>query len=127
MWSEVPKEQLTVDAGPEPPATDDEAFNGHDASKWCDADQEELDRLKECGTYVLVDRPQGARVLQSRFVRTLKKDSQGRIVRYKSRLVVKGFMQRPGVDFSEVFAPTSRQANTRMLLALAAAKDWEVH
>ncbi|OAE31115.1 hypothetical protein AXG93_150s1040 [Marchantia polymorpha subsp. ruderalis] len=59
--------------------------------------QEELGRLKECGTYVLVDRPQGARVLRSRFVITLKKDSQGRIVRYKSRLVVK------------------------------AAKDWEVH
>lgn len=66
-------------------------------------------------------------MLQSRFVRTLKKYSQGRIVRYKSRLVVKGFMQRPGVNFSEVFAPTSREANTRMLLALAAAKDWKVH
>lgn len=36
-----------VSTGPEPPATG--------ASKWHDADQEELGRLKECGTYVLVD------------------------------------------------------------------------
>ena len=43
------------------------------------------------------------------------------------RLVVRGFVEREGVDFEEVFAPVARMESIHLLLALAAAKDWRVH
>jgi hypothetical protein len=35
----------------------------------------------------------------------LKKDQTGKVVKHKVRLVARGFVQQPGVDFEEVFAP----------------------
>ena len=47
--------------------------------------------------------------------------------KYKARLVVKGYAQMFGVDFSETFAPVARLDTIRMLLALAAQKGWVIH
>ena len=57
----------------------------------------------------------------------VKRDELGTIVKHKARLVARGFVQREGIDFEEVFAPVARMELVRLLLALAAAKDWYVH
>ena len=57
----------------------------------------------------------------------VKRDELGAIVKHKARLVSRGFVQREGIDFKEVFAPVARMESVRLLLALAAAKDWRVH
>ncbi|KAL8127241.1 hypothetical protein AgCh_014234 [Apium graveolens] len=44
-----------------------------------------------------------------------------------AQLVVKGYAQIYGVDFSETFAPVARMETIRMLLALAAQKGWTIH
>jgi len=49
------------------------------------------------------------------------------VVKHKARLVARGFVQREGIDFEEVFAPVARMESMQLLLALAAAKDWPVH
>jgi hypothetical protein len=51
-----------------------------------------------------------------------KRDEHGAVVRHKARLVVKGYAQRQGVDYEEVFTPV-----VRLLLALAAREGWQVH
>jgi hypothetical protein len=48
-------------------------------------------------------------------------------VRHKARLVVKGFSQRQGIEYEEVFAPVARLEAVRLLLALVANQQWEVH
>ncbi|GMH04123.1 hypothetical protein Nepgr_005962 [Nepenthes gracilis] len=46
--------------------------------------------------------------------------------RHKARLVVKGFGQRKGVDFDEIFAPVVKMSSVRVVLGLAAALDLEI-
>ena len=57
----------------------------------------------------------------------VKLDERDAILKHKARLVGRGFVQREGTDFEEVFAPIVRMESIRLLLALAAAKDWRVH
>jgi Reverse transcriptase (RNA-dependent DNA polymerase). len=53
----------------------------------------------------------------------LKKNEAGKVVKHKARLVARGFVQQPGIDFDKVFAPVARMESIRLLLALAAQKD----
>jgi hypothetical protein len=41
--------------------------------------------------------------------------------------VAKGYVQRAGIDFDEVFAPVSRLESVRFILAIAAHYGWMVH
>lgn len=42
---------------------------------------------------------------------------------YKARLVVKGFAQRKGIDFDEIFSPVLKMTSIRTILSLVAVKD----
>ena len=64
---------------------------------------------------------------QPEVVYKVKRDELATIVKHKACLVARGFVQREGIDFEEVFAPVARMESVRLLLALAAAKDWRVH
>nr|KYP77046.1 Retrovirus-related Pol polyprotein from transposon TNT 1-94 [Cajanus cajan] len=56
----------------------------------------------------------------------VKQESNSTSPRYKARLVVKGFRQRKGVDFNEIFSPVVRMTSIRTVLSLAATLDLEV-
>jgi hypothetical protein len=57
----------------------------------------------------------------------VKKDAAGIITKHKGHLVAKGYVQRQGIDFDEVFAPVARLESVRLLLSLAASEGWAVH
>ena len=98
-----------------------------DASKWHDAAFEEFNALLENGTFEPVQLPAGRKAIGCRWVFKLKRLADGSIDRYKARLVAKGFSQRPGLDFSQVFAPTARWAALRAIFALSAIEDLELY
>lgn len=56
-----------------------------------------------------------------------QKNELNAIVKHKACLVARGFVQREGIDFKEVFALVARMESDRLLLALVAAKDWHIH
>jgi hypothetical protein len=94
---------------------------------WRRAMEEELRSIEENRTWTLTELPQGRRAIGLKWVFKVKRDEYGAVVRHKARLVVKGYAQRYGVDYDEVFAPVARMEAVRLLLALAAHEGWEVH
>ncbi|CAI7831182.1 unnamed protein product [Closterium sp. NIES-54] len=46
---------------------------------------------------------------------------------FKARYVARGFIQRQGVDYFQTFSPTPKMTTLRVLLHVAAQRDYEVH
>ena len=78
-------------------------------------------------TWDLVDLPPGAKPIGLKWIFKIKRNADGSINKYKSRLVAKGYIQRHGIDFEEVFAPVARIETVRFIIALAASRGWEIH
>jgi hypothetical protein len=89
--------------------------------------QEEYRALMANQTWTLVPRLPGANVVTGKWLFRHKLRADGSLERYKARWVVRGFTQRPGVDFDETFSPVVKSATIRAVLAIAAARDWPVH
>jgi hypothetical protein len=108
----------------EEPASVEEALQ---TPEWRRAMEEEMSCIADNKTWTRTVLPAGHRAIGLKWVFKLKKDHDGNVVKYKARLVVKGYAQRQGVDFDEVYAPVARMETVRILLALAAHGGWEVH
>jgi hypothetical protein len=92
---------------------------------WEKAIQEELATLKTAGTWKLVDAPERANVVGSKWVFQAKKDTTRNVVRYKACLLTQGFSQVPGVEYFDIFALVACLASIRAVLAFAAAENYE--
>jgi len=104
------------------PASYKEAMDAADSEEWAAACQYEMAALAKNGTWELVNLPHGRKAVKSKWVFKLKADG-----RFRARLVAKGFTQIPGIDFDETFSPVARFESLRLLLALAALENWEIH
>jgi hypothetical protein len=104
-----------------------EACTRSDWLQWQLAMDAEMSQLMKLGTWELIDLPAGRKAIPCRWVYRLKRDAAGKVVKYKGRLVVKGFSQIPGIDFNETFAPTIRLETFRFLIALAARYKLKSH
>jgi hypothetical protein len=94
---------------------------------WNAAMEEELKSIHDNDTWSLADLPRGQQAISLKWVYKVKRNENGIVVKYKARLVAKGYVQRPGIDFEEVFAPVARLESVRLLLAIAAHFGWGVH
>ncbi|KAI3509130.1 hypothetical protein L1887_24156 [Cichorium endivia] len=106
------------------PVTFEEAVK---EERWRLAMDSEMDSIERNDTWELVDPPLDKKPIGVKWVFKTKLNEKGEIDKYKARLVVKGYKQKYGVDFNEVFAPVIRLETIRLVLALAAQQGWEVH
>ena len=109
------------------PSTYEEAMASEAAEQWQQAMDEEIASLMANRTWTLEELPPGVQAIPVKWVFKVKAAANGGAERYKARLVAKGYRQRKGIDFDEVFAPVSKYATLRMLLAIVAAEDMELH
>jgi hypothetical protein len=78
------------------------------------------------GTWKLVPRPQGSNVVTGKWDFTHKLHADGTLDRYKARWVLRGFTQRPRVDYDETFSLIVKPANVRTVLATAVSRTWPI-
>ncbi|CAB0000708.1 unnamed protein product, partial [Nesidiocoris tenuis] len=100
--------------------TYEEAVSCEDKEKWIAAMQDEKDSLAKNETWTLVDPSEanGRKILTSRWVLRIKDDGK-----YKARIVVRGFQQTQGEDYTETFSPVVGSESIRIVLALAIKND----
>jgi len=87
---------------------------------------EKMSMIKKNKTWELVDKPKNRKVIGVKWVFRTKLNADSSINKYKARLVVKGYAQIFGVDYSDTFAPVSRLDTIRLVLTIAAQKGWKI-
>jgi hypothetical protein len=94
---------------------------------WHRAMEEEFTALITNNTWDLVPRPVGSNVVIDKWIFKHKFDSDGSLERYKARWVLRGFIQRPDVDYDETFNPVVKPATVRTVLSLVVSRSWPIH
>jgi hypothetical protein len=112
----------------EEPKSYQEAISSPQKELWKKAMEEEMKSQKEMKTYKVVDVvPSGIKPIGCKWVFKHKRDKEGRICRYKGRLVALGYTQKKGIDYSETFAPVVSSDSIRYLFAFAHLHNYEIH
>jgi histone deacetylase 1/2 len=89
--------------------------------------EEEYRALLANQTWDLVPRPSGCNVVTGKCIWTIKRRADDTLERYKARWVLRGFTQRPGVDYDETFSTVVKPTTVRTVLSLALSRSWPVH
>jgi hypothetical protein len=109
------------------PSTLKQAMATKYARFWAEATVEEWLSLMGNNTWVLIDREPWMKVIPSKWIYTIKTNQNGIPIRFKARLVAGGHRQTEGIDYDKTYAPVSRLATLRTMLAVAARRNWKVH
>jgi hypothetical protein len=112
--------------GKDEPQSYKEALAGEDAKLWQKAMDKEIASLLENETWSVKTVLEGVKPVPVKWVYKTKRDANGNVERYKGRVVAKGFKQKHGIDYEEVFAPVSRHPTVRALLVVAAVRDLKI-
>ncbi|GJY67437.1 ribonuclease H-like domain-containing protein [Tanacetum coccineum] len=91
----------------------------------------EMKALYLNNTWTLTELPINRKAIGSKWVYKIKYKSDGEVERYKARVVAKGFGQKEGVDYEEIFSPVvkmstaPRQWNKKLVETLTKAGFWQ--
>ncbi|KAK8934281.1 hypothetical protein KSP39_PZI015017 [Platanthera zijinensis] len=103
-----------------------EAIESKESSQWMAAIEEEIESLHKNKTWELVYLPKGAKAISSKWIFRKESTSGKDPWRYKAKFVAKGFAQRKGIDFDEIFSPVVKHCSIRLLLALVVLHDMKL-
>ncbi|CAI7867793.1 unnamed protein product [Closterium sp. NIES-54] len=103
-----------------------EAITGPYSSQWQAAMDAKMALWKSTGTYVDEVPPPGANIVDGMWIFRVKWPP-GSPPAFKARYVARGFSQRQGVDYFQTFSPTPKMTTLRVLLHVAAQRDYKLH
>ena len=109
------------------PQTFKSAMNSTVSLIWKEVIQSEINSIPENHTWELLDLPPGCKPLSSKWVFKRKRKVDGSIDKYNARLVIKGYNQTEGLDYSDTYSPVTRINSIRMVLAIATLRNLEIH
>ncbi|CAI7860192.1 unnamed protein product, partial [Closterium sp. NIES-53] len=103
-----------------------EAIEGPYSSQWQSTMDAEMASWKSTDTYVDEVPPPGANIVSGMWIFRVKRPPDSPPV-FKAHYVARGFSQRQGVDYFQTFSPTLKMTTLRVLLHVAAQRDYELH
>ena len=89
--------------------------------------KEEYHSLQKNDTWELVNLPLVRNLVKCKWVFKTKLFSDGSNMKYKENLVDKGFSKFQGIEYNESFSQVEKMDSIRLVLSIAASKQWEVH
>jgi hypothetical protein len=102
--------------------TSDEALSGPDRNKWIISIKAEIMKFINQKAWKKVSRHLVTQVLNRKLINCMmifrKKTKQNKSIRYKTRIVSKGYMQIPGVGYTESFSPLASDTAIRLIVGL---------
>jgi hypothetical protein len=102
-------------------------MSGEQSTLWLKAMKEEMESMAKNQVCDLVDLREKVVAIGCKWVYKTKRDASGNVERYKARLVAKSFTQKEGIDYHETFSPVSKNDSFRIIMALVAHFDLELH
>lgn len=109
------------------PSSYKEIATRDDRSEWESAIRDEINSLLVNKTWTLVPQPKDKNIVDCKWIFTIKNDEFGKPLRYKARLVARGFSQEYLTDYNETFAPVARIASFRLIICFANQFNLLVH
>ena len=104
-----------------------DAVHSPQYDKWNITMKEEMLSMANNGVWDLVEMPENFKPIGCKWVFKTKKDAKGKIERFKAKLVAKGYTQKERVDYTETFSPVSSKDSFRIIMALTAHFNLELH
>jgi hypothetical protein len=89
--------------------------------------KEEMSALQKNKTWDLVQLPKGKDTVDCKWVFTIKQTPEGKVERYKAKLIAKGYSQTYGIDYDETFAPVAKMSTIRTFISCAVNFRWSLH
>ncbi|GJV47162.1 retrovirus-related pol polyprotein from transposon TNT 1-94 [Tanacetum coccineum] len=104
-----------------------EAVTSSEGQQWREAIKSEIESILQNHTWELVDLPPGCKPLGYKWIFKKKMKADGTVDKYKARVVIQGFRQREGLDYFDTYSPVTRITSIRMIIAIAALRNLEIH
>ncbi|GAU17773.1 hypothetical protein TSUD_171610 [Trifolium subterraneum] len=93
---------------------------------WLEAMIDELNSIEMNKTWDMCKIPSDKRAIDVKWVYKLKQNPEEQVIKHKERLVAKGFLQKQGLDYDEVFSPMARHETIRLVITLACSRRWSM-
>lgn len=100
-------------------------MSGPDRDGWMVAMKKEMLSFPEKDVYELLPLPQGKKAIGCKWAYCTRSADASNPCRKKDRLIAKGFLQRPGIDYHETYAPSTRPETVWFLLSHIIREKWE--
>ena len=112
---------------PPEPTSYSAAIKGPNRTEWELAMNVEYKSLIDKNVWECVPQPMDQKPLTTKWVYKYKIGADGTIVKYKARMVARGFQQVEGVDYYETYAPVAKHPTYRILFTISTLLGWSTH
>ncbi|MBW0470546.1 hypothetical protein O181_010261 [Austropuccinia psidii MF-1] len=103
-----------------------EAINGLYSQDWKEAIKSEINNMANHNVWIPTTPNHDVKPLSTTWVFKRKTDENGNLSKFKARLCVRGFNQKEGIDYTEVFSPTGRLSSLQLLLTLCHINQYPI-